>query len=74
MQRIRVTDIYYNFIQYFNNSTEVSFNLSIHEYMSFALLEKAGIPIPRYRVCETPEEVEKSAADLGLFLIIDMNY
>jgi phosphoribosylaminoimidazole carboxylase (NCAIR synthetase) len=41
--------------------------------MSFALLEKAGIPIPRYRVCETPEEVEKSAADLGLFLIIDMN-
>jgi succinyl-CoA synthetase beta subunit len=42
--------------------------------MSFALLEKAGIPIPRYRVCETPEEVEKSAADLGLFLIIDMNY
>ena len=33
--------------------------------MSFGLLHKAGIPIPRYRVCETPEEVEKNAADLG---------
>lgn len=29
------------------------------------MLEKAGIAIPRYRVCETPEEVEKSAADLA---------
>ncbi|CAG2224471.1 LSC2 [Mytilus edulis] len=40
-------------------------NLSIHEYMSFGLLEKAGIPIPRYRVCETTEEVEKSTAELA---------
>lgn len=40
-------------------------NLSIHEYLSFGLLEKAGIPIPRYRVCETTEEVEKSSAELA---------
>lgn len=29
-------------------------------------MEKAGIPIPRYRVCETTEEVEKSTAELGI--------
>lgn len=59
-----------------NGQSQPRRNLSIHEYMSFGLLEKAGVPIPRYRVCETPEEVAKSAADLGYnyYILVYVQY
>lgn len=39
-------------------------HLSLHEYLSFGLLKEAKVPIPRYKVCDHTEEVEKAARDL----------
>ncbi|XP_021344598.1 succinate--CoA ligase [ADP-forming] subunit beta, mitochondrial-like [Mizuhopecten yessoensis] len=40
-------------------------NLSIHEYLSFGLLKDADIPIPKYRVCGNPADVQEMATDLS---------
>ncbi|XP_052784655.1 succinate--CoA ligase [ADP-forming] subunit beta, mitochondrial-like [Mya arenaria] len=39
-------------------------NLSLHEYMSWELLQEAGIKVPRFRVTESISEVRKCAEDL----------
>ncbi|XP_069105435.1 succinate--CoA ligase [ADP-forming] subunit beta, mitochondrial-like [Argopecten irradians] len=39
-------------------------NLSIHEYLSFGILKDAEVPIPRYRVCGSPADVQDMANDL----------
>lgn len=39
-------------------------HLSLHEYLSFGLLKEAKVPIPKFKVCDHTEEVEKAARDL----------
>ena len=40
-------------------------NLSIHEHMSWDLLEKAGVKLPRHKTTESVNEVAKIAQDIG---------
>lgn len=39
-------------------------NLNVHEYVSYTLLRDAGIPVPKFNVAKSKEEVVKFAADL----------
>jgi succinyl-CoA synthetase beta subunit len=47
-----------------NNKCEQRRNLNVHEYMSYTLLNNAGIPVPKFGVAKTKEEAGKIAKDL----------
>ncbi|CAB3237266.1 unnamed protein product [Arctia plantaginis] len=40
-------------------------NLNVHEYVSYTLLRDNGIPVPKFNVAKTKEEVVKFATDLN---------
>ncbi|XP_022821965.1 succinate--CoA ligase [ADP-forming] subunit beta, mitochondrial [Spodoptera litura] len=40
-------------------------NLNVHEYISYTLLRDHGIPVPKFHVASTPEEVVKFATELN---------
>lgn len=40
-------------------------NLNVHEHISYTLLRDNGIPVPRFNVATTPEEVLKFAKELN---------
>ncbi|CAH0699027.1 unnamed protein product [Spodoptera exigua] len=40
-------------------------NLNVHEYISYTLLRDHGIPVPKFHVATTPEEVVKFAKELN---------
>uniref|UniRef100_A0A2A4IVF8 Succinate--CoA ligase [ADP-forming] subunit beta, mitochondrial n=1 Tax=Heliothis virescens TaxID=7102 RepID=A0A2A4IVF8_HELVI len=40
-------------------------NLNVHEYISYTLLRDHGIPVPKFNVATTPEEVVKFAKELN---------
>lgn len=40
-------------------------NLNVHEYVSYTLLKEAGIPVPKFGVAKTKEEVGPIAKSLG---------
>lgn len=40
-------------------------HLSIHEYLSMGLLKDEGVPVPRFLVASTPDEVLKHATEIG---------
>jgi len=39
-------------------------NLNVHEYVSYTLLSKFGIPVPKFGVAKSGEEAKKVAEDL----------
>ncbi len=39
--------------------------MNLHEYQARALLQEAGIPVPRAEVAQTPEDAERIARDIG---------
>lgn len=39
-------------------------NLNVHEYVSYTLLRDAGIPVPKFNVAKSKEDVVKFATDL----------
>lgn len=45
-------------------------NLSIHEHLSWDLLEKAGVKLPRHRTTESVAEVRKIAQDIGNLVML----
>lgn len=40
-------------------------NLNVHEYISYTLLRDAGIPVPKFNVAKTKEEIVQFAKDLN---------
>lgn len=40
-------------------------HLNVHEYVSYTLLRDAGIPVPRFNVAKTKEEVVQFAKELN---------
>lgn len=40
-------------------------NLNVHEYISYTLLRDHGIPVPKFNVATTKEEVVKFAKELN---------
>eukprot|EP00088_Acartia_fossae_P060952 TRINITY_DN730_c0_g1_i18.p1 TRINITY_DN730_c0_g1~~TRINITY_DN730_c0_g1_i18.p1 ORF type:complete len:441 (+),score=179.79 TRINITY_DN730_c0_g1_i18:121-1443(+) len=41
-------------------------NLSVHECVSMALLQDAGVPVPKFGVAKTPAEAKQIASDLDV--------
>lgn len=39
-------------------------NLNVHEYVSYTLLQEAGVPVPKFGVAKSTEEAKKVAAEL----------
>ncbi len=44
--------------------------MKIHEYQAKELLEKAGIPVPRGKVAESPSQAADIASELGIRVVI----
>merc|ERR1712045_40632 len=40
-------------------------NLSVHEHVSMALLQEAGVPVPKFGVAKTAEEAKQIAQDIA---------
>lgn len=40
-------------------------HLNVHEYVSYTLLRDHGIPVPKFHVAKTKEEVVKFATELN---------
>ncbi|KAJ8734019.1 hypothetical protein PYW07_014570 [Mythimna separata] len=40
-------------------------NLNVHEHISYTLLRESGIPVPKFGVASTPEEIHKFAKELN---------
>jgi len=53
-------------------TTQKRFYLSLHEYVSMGLLEKAGIRVPKYRLVETADQAHQvaSSRELGDDLVM----
>ena len=46
------------------HQTQQRRKLSLHEHLSMGLLTDAGVPVPRYRVANNPEEARLCAKEL----------
>jgi succinyl-CoA synthetase beta subunit len=44
--------------------------MKIHEYQAKEILKNYGVPVPRGRVAETPEEARKIAEEIGIKMIV----
>ena len=44
--------------------------MKIHEYQAKEILKNYGVPVPRGRVAETPEEARKIAGEIGIKMIV----
>ena len=51
-------------------------DLSIHEHLSWELLAKAGVNVPKHKVTESVAEVARITEDIGriIFMLLLINY